>query len=617
MNLISAEVRITGNCFFSVWAPEKERMILHIVSPEEREIEMKKNDNGYFVAVADDIKDGCRYFYKPDNGNDYPDPGSYFQPQGVHGPSQVIDHNLYKWNDSEWKGILQKDLVFYELHVGTFSEAGTFEAIIPYLDVLADTGINTLELMPVAQFPGSRNWGYDGVFPYSVQNSYGGPEGLKKLVDACHQKGIAVSLDIVLNHLGPEGNYIKAFGPYFSKKYNVPWGEAINYDEALSDEVREYFANIPGFWFEKYHIDGIRIDAIHMMFDSGAVHFWELAMDKINQMEQKLGKKLYMIAESDFNSPRVIRSIDAGGFGFDAQWLDDFHHALFVLLHEDGKSRYEDFGRYEQLAKAYKDGFVHSGEYVTFRKKKHGASSAGIPGEKFVAFNQNHDQIGNRVKGERLSMLVSFPKLKLASAALLMSPYLPLLFMGEEYGEDTPFFYFISHSDEELIKAVKEGRLKEFEAYKWNTQPPDPQSENTFRSSMINIDKRLSGKYRILHEWTKKLLKIRKSEPAMRNMSKAGIDFHVNREKGFTILRKDEVEKHFILSFFNFSDSKLDFFVPSYTEEWTKVLDSRETEWCEDNEKAFPSPRLIKAANILSLMPFSIVVYKSGKDLTE
>jgi maltooligosyltrehalose trehalohydrolase len=616
MNQISAEVRITGNCFFSVWAPEKERMILHIVYPEEQELEMKKNDQGYFVTVADDIKDGCRYFYKPDNGRDYPDPGSNFQPEGVHGPSQVVDHNLYKWNDSEWKGILQKDLIFYELHVGTFSEQGTFEAIIPYIDVLAETGINALELMPISQFPGNRNWGYDGVYPYSVHNTYGGPEGLKRLVDACHQKGIAVFLDIVLNHVGPEGNYFPEFGPYFSKTYNVPWGEAINYDQAWSDEVREFFAGNPCFWFEKYHIDGVRVDAIHMMFDSGAVHFWELAMDRIRQMEQKLGKKLYMIAESDFNSPRVIKSTDAGGYGFDAQWLDDFHHALFVLLDEEGKSRYEDFGRYEQLAKAYKDGFVHSGELVKFRKKKHGASSAGIPGDKFVAFNQNHDQIGNRVKGERLSMLVSFSKQKLAAAALMLSPYLPLLFMGEEYGEDTPFFYFISHSDKELIKAVREGRKKEFEGYKWNTEPADPQDEDTFRNSIINTEKRLTGKYRILHEWSKKLIKIRKSEPAMKNMSKDGINFYVNDEKGFTILRKSPDELNFILAFFNFSGSKLDFFVPSYSEEWTKILDSRETEWCEDDEKAFPSPRLIKASNKISLMPFSIVVYDNGKEET-
>jgi maltooligosyltrehalose trehalohydrolase len=616
MNQISAEVRVTGNCFFSVWAPEKERMILHIVYPEEKELEMKKNDQGYFVAVADDIKDGCRYFYKPDNEKDYPDPGSNFQPEGVHGPSQVVDHNLYKWNDSEWKGILQKDLIFYELHVGTFSEQGTFEAIIPYIDVLAETGINALELMPISQFPGNRNWGYDGVYPYSVHNTYGGPEGLKRLVDACHQKGIAVFLDIVLNHVGPEGNYFPEFGPYFSKTYNVPWGEAINFDQAWSDEVREFFAGNPCFWFEKYHVDGVRVDAIHMMFDSGAVHFWELAMDRIRQMEQKLGKKLYMIAESDFNNPRVIKSTDAGGYGFDAQWLDDFHHALYVLIDEKGQSRYEDFGRYEQLAKAYKDGFVHSGELVKFRKKKHGASSAGIPGDKFVTFNQNHDQIGNRVKGERLSMLVSFAKQKLAAAALLLSPYLPLLFMGEEYGEDTPFFYFISHSDKELIKAVREGRKREFEGYKWDTEPADPQDDTTFRNSIIKTEKRLTGKYRILHEWSKKLIKIRKSEPAMKNMSKDGINFYINDEKGFTILRKSADELNFILAFFNLSESKLDFFVPSYSEEWTKILDSKETEWCEDNEKAFPSPRMIKASNTISLMPFSIVVYDNAKEET-
>lgn len=609
MRKLGAHITDDGVCTFSVWSPEKEKMSLHIVHPFDREYEMKKNADGVFQVRVENAHAGCRYFFRPDGEKDLPDPASHYQPEGVHGPSEVMDHTRFKWHNNSWKGIALKDLIIYEIHVGTFTGEGTFEAVIPRLDDLHSIGINALELMPVSQFPGSRNWGYDGVFPYAVQNSYGGPEGFKKLVDACHGRGMLVFLDVVYNHLGPEGNYFGMYAPYFSGKYRIPWGDAVNLDEAWSDGVREYFSENPIHWMENYNIDGIRVDAIHMMFDDSAIHFWELVNQKVKESEQILGRRFYRIAECDYNSPKVTRSPETGGFGFDAQWLDDFHHALYVCIHPEGKERYEDFGRIEQLAKAYKDGFVHSGEFVRFRKRRHGASSAGITGEKFVAFNQNHDQTGNRVKGERLSALVDLNRQKLASAALLFSPYVPMLFMGEEYGEDNPFFYFISHSDNNLINAVREGRKKEFENYKWNSEPPDAQDITTFNRSKPDWKKRNTGKYAVMLGWTKELIKLRKTKKALCNTDKSGLFLYVEKAHGLTLLRQSSDEQDYLACFFNFSDTNLIFNVPAHSARWIKILDSGEELWNENNKGTHPMPELLDADGQVDIMPWSVVAY--------
>lgn len=459
--------------------------------------------------------------------------------------------------------------------------------------------------MPVCQFPGTRNWGYDGVFPYSVQNSYGGPDELKRLVDSCHNTGIAVFLDVVYNHLGPEGNYLSMFGPYFSGKYHVPWGDAINLDEAWSDGVREYFSCNPCHWFSNYHIDGLRVDAIHMIYDSGAVNFWNLVREKTDLLQHLTGRKFLLIAESDLNSPKVVKPVEYGGYGFDSQWLDDFHHALYVILDTEGKSRYGDFGKIEQLAKAYTDGFVHSGEFVKFRKRKHGASSSGIPGDKFVVFNLNHDQVGNRVNGERLSMLVDLELQKVASAALFLSPYIPLLFMGEEYGEDNPFYYFVSHSDKKIIKAVREGRRKEFEEYKWQSEPPDPQDESTFNNSKINRSKRFSGKYGTIFDWNKKLIRLHQTSQALKNINKDGLFIYINHNQGFIIHRKNEEGNDHLLCFFNFSKEELTFQVPTYSGSWYKILDSSENNF---------SPAEIMDNDYLTTHSGSVIVYSNKRD---
>ncbi|HTF81679.1 MAG TPA: malto-oligosyltrehalose trehalohydrolase, partial [Cytophagales bacterium] len=505
---------------FKVWAPLKERMHLHIVHPTDKKVEMNKDEEGYFSVIIEGLPRDTEYYYMPDGDTDYPDPASEFQPKGVHGPSAVVDHSSFAWSDDAWKGKPLQDLILYELHVGTFTPEGTFEAIIPRLDALLEVGINAIELMPVCQFPGTRNWGYDGVYPYAVQESYGGPQGLKKLVNACHHRGIAVFLDVVYNHLGPEGNYFNQFGPYFTEKYSTPWGSALNYDGEYCDPVKEYFTDNPLYWFEHYHIDGLRLDAIHMIFDRDAVTFWELTYNKVKLLEQRLGRPLYMTAESDFNSPAILKTPEIGGYGLDAQWLDDFQHALYVLLDKQGLARYSDYGKMEQLAKAFKEGFVHSGEYVAARKKKYGASSAGIPGNKFIVFTQNHDQVGNRARGERFSLLMNFEQLKIAAAALFLSPYVPMLFMGEEYGEDAPFVYFMDHSDLELIKAVQEGRKKEFEQFNWSQEPLDPQDIQTYELSKIQWEKRTEPKYNTMLQWHKALIKLRNTEAILKNFNK-------------------------------------------------------------------------------------------------
>jgi maltooligosyltrehalose trehalohydrolase len=595
---------------FKVWAPEKERMILHIAAPFDKEFSMQKNDEGYFSKEVKTNEKQLRYFFKPDGEKDFPDPASQYQPKGVHGPSQTIDHSLFQWNDVDWKGIQLEELIIYELHVGLFTPEGTFDAIIPRLDELKEIGINALELMPVTQFPGNRNWGYDGVYPYAVQNSYGGPGGLKKLVDACHQKGIAVILDVVYNHLGPEGNYFSQFGPYFTKKYCTPWGDAINFDDEWSDGVREYFSENVIHWFHNYHIDGLRCDAIHAVFDNGAVHFWELTHQKVKALEEKLGRQFYLIAESDLNSPKVVNHPENGGYGFDAQWLDDFHHALYVLINPSDQERYYDFGTMEQLVKSYNDGFVHSGEWVKFRKRKHGASSAGVPGDKFVVFNQNHDQIGNRADGKRLCMLVDMERVKLASAAILLAPYIPMLFMGEEYADQSPFFYFVSHSDKDLIKAVQEGRKKEFEAFGFDENIPDPQDENTFNQCKLRWESKNQGQHQQILNWHKELIQMRKTLAPLKNFQKRDIRAEAINEKAIVLFRHTAGMEEKLICFFNFSETQV-LYSLFLNKEAHKLLDSKDGRWASI-KNIDTHPEKIQPGENISLLPLSAVVYASS-----
>jgi len=562
------------HCLFRVWAPEKERVLLKILHPFIGEFQMARVEGGYHQLAFDDIPDGTRYMFSVDDEKFLPDPASHFQPDGVHAASAIVDHESFDWQDQFWKGICFDELVFYELHVGTFTNEGTFEAIIPLLDSLVDLGVNAIELMPVSQFSGSRNWGYDGVYPYAVQNSYGGPGGLKKLVNACHQKGIAVFLDVVYNHLGPEGNYLQEYGPYFSNKYCTPWGEAINFDGKWSDGVSAFVVDNMQHWFEHYHIDGLRCDAIHEIYDASAVHLWEKANSRLKTLMEKHGRLIHLVAESDSNNPKVVMPVELGGVGFRAQWLDDFQHALYVLIDPDGASRYSDFGSIAQLAIAFRDGFVHSGEFVNFRKKRHGASSAAISPDRFVVFNENHDQTGNRVQGKRMASFLDPQRLKLAAAVCLLSPYVPMLFMGEEYGETAPFHYFVDHSDPTLLEAIRNGRKAEFASLNGNEEPADPKSLQTFLQSKLNWKLRQSEQGSDLLAWHRRLIALRKSLPALQSKNRQNLQTNILSDDVLEVIRVSDDGKQTITCVFNISATENEYPVGKKFNSFDIVLSS-------------------------------------------
>lgn len=565
-------------CHFRVWAPRCERVDLMLLDPARGAIPLQPRPRGYFELQLDGVTAGTRYKFRLNGEKERPDPASRFQPEGVHGPSQVIDLKAFSWTDSHWRGISLEDYIFYELHVGTFTPEGTFAAVIPRLDDLKALGITAVEIMPVAQFPGSRNWGYDGVKLFSVQNSYGGPQELQKLVDACHQRGLAAVLDVVYNHLGPEGNYLADFGPYFTDRYHTPWGQAVNFDGPQSDEVVHYFIENAVQWLRDFHFDALRLDAIHSIFDHNARPFLQLLSERVEDLRRETGRELYLIAESDLNDTRVVLPRSVGGLGIDSQWSDDFHHSVHALLTKECIGYYQDFGEVQHLATAFNDGFVYSGQYSEFRKCRHGNSSRDLPARQFVVCTQNHDQVGNRMLGERLSQLVSFEDLKLAAGLMLLSPYLPLIFMGEEYGESAPFLYFTSHSDRDLIEAVRKGRNDEFADFKWQGEPPDPQDEQTFQHSKLNWNLRGDSSHRVLLEFYRELLRLRRTVPALSSLIKSATRAEIQENSEVLVLRREHVQ-HPAVAVFNFSRSPAEAFFPAKAGSWTKLLDSSEARW--------------------------------------
>ena len=510
---IGAVLKNDGTCLFRVWAPLQKTVALRLLSPSVRTLTMRPDAQGYWEVLAEGMAPGALYQYELDGGLLRPDPASRYQPKGVHGPSAIVDQAAFLWQDKGWKCLPPASMIMYELHIGTFTPEGTFDAAVQRLPALQDLGINAIEIMPIAQFPGKRNWGYDGVYPFAVQNSYGGPAGMKKFVDACHGRGIAVILDVVFNHLGPEGNYLANFGPYFTDKYRTPWGQAINFDDAYSDAVRNYFVENALHWFRDYHIDALRLDAIHGITDMSALPFLQELADYVRRFSAQAGRDFYLIAESDLNDPKVVRPDSEGGFGHHAQWNDDFHHALHTLLTGENEGYYADFGQFDQLGTAYREGFIYSGHYSDYRRRRHGASSLDISPDKFVVFSQNHDQVGNRMLGERLTALVPFEALKLTAGLVILSPNIPLLFMGEEYGEEAPFLYFVDHGDTGLIDAVREGRKQEFSSFRWKGTPPDPASPDTYLRSKLNWQKRFEGKHAHLLAYYRALTGLRRALP--------------------------------------------------------------------------------------------------------
>jgi maltooligosyltrehalose trehalohydrolase len=587
-----------GRCLFTVWAPVRVEAAVRLIKDGGRVVAMERDERGYWRSLCEGVPPGTRYVFILDGSLERPDPASRFQPEGVHGPSCVIDPLEFSWTEGGWKGKDIEDFVIYELHVGTFTGAGTFEAIIPHLDYLKTLGITAVELMPVGQFPGGRNWGYDGVYPYAPQNSYGGPAGLKRLINECHRKGLAVILDVVYNHLGPEGNYLHDFGPYFTDRYKTPWGDAVNFDGPYSDEVRNYFIENALYWVSEYHVDALRIDAIHGIFDFSACHFL---------------RELTASVHSDLNDVRVINPVAIGGYGLDAQWNDDFHHAVHTLLTDEDKGYYSDFGRIGDLEKAFREGFIYSGQYSRHRKRSHGSSSKDRPARQFIVFSQNHDQVGNRMRGDRPGHVQTMEKLKLAAGVVILSPFIPLLFMGEEYGETAPFQYFVSHSDEALIEAVRTGREKEFESFQWEGEVPDPQAEETFLNSKIDIARHLQGGHGTLFDFYRNLLKLRRDIPALRNLSRDTMAATGFEDQKVLFVRR-WFEGGEIFCLFNFGAEEADVACEVPGGMWQKILDSSCRGTGPATLRSEPGPSAAKVR--IAVAPYSFVLYAlSGQRL--
>ncbi len=501
---------------FKVWAPLLKQVAVKV--GEAVHPMTGPDQHGMWKAAVEDASSGSDYgFLLGTDTHVYPDPRSPWQPHGVHGLSRLYDQSAFVWHDERWQGPPLGGAVIYELHIGTFTAEGTFDAAIERLDYLSELGITHIELMPVAAFPGDHGWGYDGVSLFAVRDGYGGPDGLKRLVDACHGRGLAVLLDVVYNHFGPVGNYTAMFGPYTTDRHHTPWGSAMNFESEGSDEVRRYFCDNALMWMRDYHFDGLRLDAVHEFVDRSAIHFMEQMSAEVEVLSSRLGRRLVLIAESDLNDPRIVTPREARGYGMDAQWSDDFHHALFTLLHVDeGKGYYDDFGTFANLAKALTGIFVYDGAYSSYRKRSHGRPVDGLSAHHFIGFIQNHDQVGNRATGDRLEHFVGIARAKVAAGIVLTAPFIPMLFQGEEYAASTPFQYFADHDDPAMARMVSEGRKREFAAFGWNAADiPDPEKRETWIRSQLNWDEIHDGIHGEMLEWTRSLIHLRRTSVSL------------------------------------------------------------------------------------------------------
>jgi maltooligosyltrehalose trehalohydrolase len=517
---------------FTVWAPKVKKIAVKIgdtVTPMNG-----PNEKGWWRVKAD-AGPGADYgFLIDDDPTVYPDPRSLRQRYGVHGLSTLYNHKAFHWNDPFWQGPPLTGAVIYEMHIGTFTPQGTFDAAIEKLPFLYDLGVTHLEIMPVASFAGDRGWGYDGVALFAANECYGGPDGLKRFVDACHGNGLAVILDVVYNHFGPVGNYSGKFGPYTTDKHHTPWGDAINFEDAGSDEVRRFFCDNALMWMRDFHIDGLRLDAVHEFMDRSAVNFMEQLTAEVDVLSATVGRRLVTIAESDLNDPRIVRPRDAFGYGMDAQWTDDFHHSLFTLLQpgQSGQGYYDDFGQFECLAKSLKQIFVYDGAYSRYRHRSHGRPVDGLSAHHFIGFIQNHDQVGNRATGDRLNDIVGRDRAMLAAGIVLTAPFIPMIFQGEEYAASTPFLYFADHQDPEMARQVADGRKREFAAFGWDEdQIPNPEALSTFTSSKLNWDEVTEGPHAEMLDWFRKLIHIRRSSPSLNDGDRGHIRITFSEEK--------------------------------------------------------------------------------------
>ncbi|MGM9478102.1 malto-oligosyltrehalose trehalohydrolase [Pedobacter sp. GSP4] len=577
-----------GSAEVLLWAPFACKVLL-ISAKLPSPLEMGQLERGYWFILTNEIKAGDSYafeIWKEDkDGRDgsgisrvvRADPAALYLKDGLGGSSSAFDPGEFAWSDQEWKGIPRKDYIIYELHVGTFTQGGDLRGVEAKLDHLVSLGITAVEIMPLAQFPGSRNWGYDGVYPFAVQHSYGGPADLQLLVNACHSKGLAVILDVVYNHMGPEGNYFGDFGPYFTEKYLTPWGKAINFDDAGCDGVRGFFIENALMWFRDFHIDALRLDAVHAIKDFGAVHILAEIRSYTDQLALQTRRQYQLFAELDLNDNRYINALSFGGYGMDGQWVDEFHHTLRVAAGQAKEGYYSDFNGVDHLAKSYECAYVYDGQYSQHRDKTFGAPAAGNSGEQFIVFSQNHDQVGNRMLGERSSQLLSAEMLKLLAGAVFCSPFVPLVFMGEEYGEEHPFQFFISHSDPGLIDAVRKGRKAEFAAFHQSGDAPDPQDEKTFIKSRLDWAGMKGFKQQQLLDYYRALIALRKNHPVLACLDRTRLEATALPDQNCLILKRwnDEVQ---VIVLMNFSGKEQAFQLTT-SQDWETLLDSSSLKW--------------------------------------
>ena len=596
-----------GNyCEFTVWAPKAKTVHLELVN-ERSLLKMESQDLGYHSIKVENTEPGTRYKYHINNQESYPDPASLSQPDGVHEASEVVDLNDFDWTDNDWKNIPLSQMIQYEIHTGTFSQEGTFHGIRNKLEYLKKLGINAIELLPVAQFSGHRNWGYDGVYPFAVHNTYGGAKKLMTLVNECHQRNIAVILDVVYNHFGPEGNYTGNFGHYFSGKYSTPWGNPLNFDDAYSDEVRNFVIQNALMWCRDFHIDGLRLDAVHSIFDFSAKHIMQELAESLELLSHETGRKHYLIAESNLNDVRYINPVSVGGYGLDAQWSDDFHHAIHTLVTGENQGYYMDFGQPHQLSKSIKNAFVFDGQYSEYRKKSYGNSTEKNPGEQFVIFNQNHDQIGNRLHGDRLISLTDFETAKTVAGAMFVTPNVPMLFMGEEYGERNPFYYFVSHLDPELNRLVREGRKREFDDfYDDSNEAINPDDEKAFEDSKLSWNIENDSEKKAMFNFYRELIHLRKNHPVLQVPDKKNLEIS---EEGKLYILKRWRENRRLLAVLNFEDHQKSVSLqlkPGIKME--KVIDSSAKKW---NGPGEISPVQISENDEIQVREKSIVIYSN------
>jgi maltooligosyltrehalose trehalohydrolase len=548
---------------FRVWAPRPKSVELVFANGER--LAMRRGDGGYWTADVATPPD-AEYGFSLDGGQPLPDPRSGSQPNGVHALSRRVDHKAFQWTDRAFSAPPLENAVIYELHVGTFTEAGTFEGAIERLDYLRDLGVTHVEIMPVNEFSGSRGWGYDGVDLFAPHHAYGGPTGLKRLVDACHARGLAAVLDVVYNHLGPAGNYLEQFGPYFTDRYHTPWGKAVNLDDCESDEVRRFFCDNALMWLRDYHFDGLRLDAVHAFADHSAVHFLEQLAKEVADLEREIGRRLVLIAESDLNDPRVVRPPELGGYGIDAQWSDDFHHAIHTALTGERTGYYADFDGLVDIAKCLESVFVYDGRYCPSRRRRHGRPPVGLSGNQFLGYAQNHDQIGNRARGERLSHLVDQRLLFVSAALVLTAPFVPMLFQGEEWGASTPFLYFTDHEDPGLATAVRDGRRREFAGFGWKPEDiPDPQDAATFRQSVLRWEELTKESHARLLEFYRRLIDLRRRTPSLSDGRVDRTTTRVDEQRRWLV-----IERGLVTIALNVSDQGVD--VPLVSDRPTRLL---------------------------------------------